>query len=215
MKITKYEHAALVVELNGDKVIVDPGSYTKTMPEQHNVKAIVITHIHDDHCSEPQLDKIVALNPGIKIYGTDEVCRRLTESRPNFETVAVHHGDHYKEGDFAIEFYGDMHLEIHSSWPMCQNVGVMLNNTLYYPGDSYTIPDVKVPMLAVPSSAPWAKLSMIIDFVNAVKPSHAFATHNIHLSAEGHQMYNGRIKMITESNGGDFTHLEPGESIEL
>jgi L-ascorbate metabolism protein UlaG (beta-lactamase superfamily) len=213
MKITKYEHAALVVELNGDKVIVDPGSYTKTMPEQHNVKAIVITHIHDDHCSEPQLDKIVALNPGIKIYGTDEVCRRLTESRPNFETVAVHHGDHYKEGDFTIEFYGDMHLEIHSSWPMCQNVGVMINNTLYYPGDSYTIPDVKVPMLAVPSSAPWAKLSMIIDFVNAVKPSHAFATHNIHLSAEGHQMYNGRIKMITESHGGSFTHLEPGDSI--
>jgi L-ascorbate metabolism protein UlaG (beta-lactamase superfamily) len=213
MKITKYEHAALVVELNGDKVIVDPGSYTKTMPEQHNVKAIVITHIHDDHCSEPQLDKIVALNPGIKIYGTDEVCRRLTESRPNFETVAVHHGDHYKEGDFTIEFYGDMHLEIHSSWPMCQNVGVMINNTLYYPGDSYTIPDVKIPMLAVPSSAPWVKLSMIIDFVNAVKPSHAFATHNIHLSAEGHQMYNGRIKMITESHGGSFTHLEPGDSI--
>ncbi len=214
MKITKYDHAALVVELNGDKVIVDPGSYTKTMPEQHNVKAIVITHIHDDHCSEPQLDKIVALNPGIKIYGTDEVCRRLTESRPTFDTVAVHHGDHYKEGDFTIEFYGDMHLEIHSSWPMCQNVGVMINNTLYYPGDSYTIPDVMVPMLAVPSSAPWAKLSMIIDFVNAVKPTHAFATHNIHLSAEGHQMYNGRIKMITESHGGAFTHLEPGESIE-
>lgn len=214
MKITKYEHAALVVELKGDKVIVDPGSYTKTMPEQHNVKAIVITHIHDDHCSEPQLDKIVALNPGIKIYGTDEVCRRLTESRPNFETVAVHHGDHYKEGEFIIEFYGDMHLEIHSSWPICQNVGVMINNTLYYPGDSYTIPDVKVPMLAVPSSAPWAKLSMIIDFVNAVKPSHAFATHNIHLSAEGHQMYNGRIKMIAESHGGAFTHLEPGESIQ-
>jgi len=215
MKITKYEHAALVVELNGQKIIVDPGSYTKTMPEQHNVKALVITHIHDDHCSEPQLDKIVELNPGIKIYGTDDVCQRLNESRPNFETVAVHHGDFYKEDEFTIEFYGDMHLEIHSSWPICQNVGVFINGSLYYPGDSYTIPDREVEMLAVPSSAPWAKLSMIIDFVNAVKPRHSFATHNIHLSPDGHQMYNGRIKMLTESHGGTFTHLEPGESLTL
>ena len=51
MKITKYEHAALVVELDNHKVIIDPGSYTKTMPEQHDVKAVVITHIHADHCS--------------------------------------------------------------------------------------------------------------------------------------------------------------------
>jgi L-ascorbate metabolism protein UlaG (beta-lactamase superfamily) len=215
MKITKYEHSALVLEINGHKVIVDPGMYTKTMPEQHNVKAIVITHIHDDHCFEPQLDKILALNPGIKIYSTDEVCRRLAESRPNFETVAVHHGDHYKEGDFTIDFYGDMHLEIHSSWPICQNVGVMINNTLYYPGDSFTIPDVKVPMLAVPSTAPWSKVGMMIDFVDAVKPNHSFATHNIHLSEEGHELYNGRIKMFTEAHGGTFTHLEPGESLEV
>jgi len=215
MKITKYEHAALVLELNNEKLIIDPGSYTKTMPEQIGVKAIVITHIHDDHCNEAQLDKIIANNPGIKIYTTDEVCRRLTESRPNFETVAVHHGDHYKEGEFTIEFFGDMHLEIHSSWPICQNVGVMINKQLYYPGDSFTTPDEPVAMLAVPSSAPWAKLGMIIDFVNAVKPKHAFATHNIHLSPEGHQMYNGRIKMIAESHGGEFTHLEPGESLEL
>ena len=214
MKITKYEHAALVVELNGDKVIVDPGSYIKTMPEQHNVKAIVITHIHDDHCSEPQLDLIVANNPDVKIYGTDEVCRRLTESRPNFNTVAVHHGDFYKEGDFTIEFYGDMHLEIHSSWPICQNVGVFINGSLYYPGDSYTIPDREVKMLALPTSAPWAKLGMMIDFANAVKPKHAFGTHNIHLSPEGHQMYEGRLKQIIESHGGGFTHLEPGDSID-
>lgn len=215
MKITKYEHAALVVELNNEKVIVDPGSYTKTMPEQHGVKAIVITHIHDDHCSEPQLDKIITNNPDAKIYGTDEVCRRLTESRPHFNTVAVHHGDFYKEGDFTIEFYGDMHLEIHSSWPICQNVGVFINGSLYYPGDSYTIPDREVPLLAVPSSAPWAKLGMIVDFVNAIKPKHAFATHNVHLSAEGDQFYNGQIKRVTESHGGTFTHVEPGESLSV
>jgi len=215
MKVTKYEHAALVLERDGERLIVDPGMYTKTMPEQHNVKAIVITHIHADHCNEAQLDEIIKHNPGIKIYSTSEVCNRLTESRPHFETVTVYHGDHYVEGNFTIDFYGDMHLEIHSSWPMCQNVGVMINDTLYYPGDSFTTPDTKVELLAVPSSAPWAKLGMIIDFVNEVKPKQSFATHNIHLSAEGHQLYDGRIKMITENHGGTFTHLEPGESLTL
>ena len=215
MKVTKYEHACLLVEDGDESLIVDPGNYTKTLEVPSNVKAIVLTHNHDDHTHEAQLDAIIAKNPSAKIFGTDEVCRRLTESRPHFDTTAVHHGDFYQEGNFGIVFFGDMHLEIHRSIPLIQNCGVLINRKLYYPGDSYTIPDEKIELLAVPSSAPWAKLSMIIDFLNEIKPKHSFATHNIHLSQEGHQMYNGRIKAITESHGGTFTHLEPGESLSL
>lgn len=211
MKVTKYEHACLVLEQNNEKLIVDPGSYTRPLSAETNVKAIVITHIHDDHCFEEQIDRILQANPDAQIFGTDEVVKRLA---PRAAT-AVHHGDFYNAGSFTLEFFGDVHAEIHRSIPLIQNCGVMINDYLYYPGDSFTRPDRKVELLACPSSAPWAKISEIMDFVEDVKPKRSFPTHNIHLSELGHQMYNSRIKAGTEAHGGEFFFIQPGEALEL
>ena len=212
MKVTKFEHATLVLEQGDDLAVIDPGSYTRPLNGLSNVVAVVMTHKHDDHCFEEQLDRIVAGNPTALLFGTDEVRARLAESRPALKVTSVHHGDYHVVGNFTFEFFGDMHKEIHHSIPLIQNCGVMVNDLLYYPGDSNTRPDRKVALLACPSSAPWAKISDIIDFVDDVKPARAFGTHNIHLSEEGHKMYNGRIKQLTEKHGGTFEHLEPGDS---
>lgn len=208
MKVTKLEHACLILEQNGEKVIIDPGFYTRPVEGETNVKAIVITHAHDDHCFEEQIDRILKDNPAAEIFGTDEVVKRIAPRK----ATAVHHGDFYKAGTFTLEFIGDMHAEIHRSIPLIQNSGVMVNDYLYYPGDSFTRPDRKVELLACPSSAPWAKVSEIMDFVDEVKPKRAFPTHNIHLSEHGHQMYNGRIKAGTEARGGEFFFIQPGDS---
>ena len=212
MQITKFEHACLVLQEGNDKLIIDPGVYTRPIEGHENVVAIVLTHMHDDHCFEEQLDRIMAANPAAVIFGTDEVRGRLAASRPAFTCIAVHHGDFHHVGQFTLEFFGDMHAEIHRSIPLLQNCGVMVNDLLYYPGDSFTRPDRPVALLACPASAPWAKVSEIIDFVDEVRPARSFGSHNIHLSEEGHKMYNGRIKMFTEKHGGTFEHLEPGVS---
>ena len=212
MKITKFGHACLEFEENGQHLILDPGVYTQPIEGRKEVQAIVITHIHDDHCYEEQLDRIVAGNPGITIYGTDEVKQRLAESRPEFNTIAVHHGDFYEVGNYTLEFFGDMHAEIHRSIPLIQNCGVMVNDKLYYPGDSFTQPDREVEILACPSSAPWLKISEVMDFIAAVKPKRCFPTHNVHLSELGHQLNNGRIQAVTEQNGGKYEWLEIGAS---
>ena len=212
MKITKLEHATLILEQGDDRAVIDPGFYTRPLTGIAKVRAIVMTHMHDDHCFEEQIDRLVAENTDAQLFGTDEVKKRLGESRPALTVTAVHHGDFHKVGEFTFKFFGDMHKEIHHSIPLIQNCGVMVNDLLYYPGDSFTRPDRKVALLACPSSAPWAKISEIMDFVDEVKPARSFGTHNIHLSAEGHQMYNGRIKQLTEKHGGTFEHLEPGDS---
>jgi L-ascorbate metabolism protein UlaG (beta-lactamase superfamily) len=51
MKITKFGHACLELEENGQLLILDPGFYTQPIENRTDVQAIVITHIHDDHCS--------------------------------------------------------------------------------------------------------------------------------------------------------------------
>lgn len=210
MKITKYGHACLVVEQGENRLIVDPGFYTEDLPEVSNVAAIVITHQHDDHCYEPQLDRILANNPDAKIFGPDEVVKRLG----GYPATAVHHGDYHVVGGFTLEFFGDMHAEIHRSFPLVQNCGVMINDTLYYPGDSFTRPDRPVEILACPTSAPWLKIGDVMDFVAEVKPRRSFATHNALLSEKGHALNNGRVKAVTEQGGGTFNYLLDGESLD-
>ncbi|MFM5951048.1 MAG: MBL fold metallo-hydrolase [Micrococcales bacterium] len=211
MKVTKLEHATLVLELEGKTLIVDPGFYTRPMDGFKDVVGIVITHNHDDHVHQDQIDRILKDNPDALILGTQEVVKRL-EPRV---AKAVHHGDFYELGPFTAEFFGSMHIEIHRSIPLIQNCGVMINNTLYYPGDSYTTPDRPVRVLACPASAPWLKIGDVMDFIAEIKPEILFPTHNIHLSEQGNQLNNGRIQGSVEAIGGKFEYLLPGSSIEL
>lgn len=215
MKITKHGHACLELLEGGQRILIDPGFYTEPMGQIADVLAVVITHKHDDHCFEQQLREILTKNPSAQIFGTDEVKARLAESMPEAEVTAVHHGDFYPVGGFTLEFFGDMHQEIHRSIPLIQNCGVMVNGKLYYPGDSYTQPDRPVEVLACPASAPWLKIGDVMDFVDAVKPARSFATHNALLSDLGHDLNNGRIKLVTEQNGGSFEYLKVGDSLEV
>lgn len=211
MKLTKHGHACLELELDSKRVIIDPGFYTEDLGGVSDVLAVVITHKHDDHCFEAQLEAIRRTNPSLKIFGTREVKQRLS----GFEVSEVFHGDFYEVGPFTLEFFGDMHQEIHRSIPLIQNVGVFVNDTLYYPGDSYTKPDRQVPVLACPTSAPWLKIGDVMDFVAEVKPEQSFATHNALLSDLGHELNNSRVKLVTEENGGKFSYLKVGESLEI
>ena len=126
MKITKLEHACLLLEIEGKRVFIDPGSYTREVGNYQEVAAVVITHTHDDHCSEAQLDALLKNNPNLEIYGTAEVQERLSA----YKVTAVHHGDFYQVGQFQLEFFGDLHLEIHRSIPIIQNCGVLVNRKL-------------------------------------------------------------------------------------
>lgn len=211
MKITKQGHACLIFEQDGKTLVLDPGAYSEPQDNLGNVLAIVITHAHDDHCFEAQLDRILAKSPEAMIFCPPDVAERLV----NYKTTVIYHGDHYPIGPFTIEAFGDLHAEIHPSIPVIQNRGVLINDLLYYPGDSFTLPDRPVEMLAVPTSAPWLKMAEVMDFVTAVDHKQSMPTHNALLSEFGHNLNNGRVKAITESKGGKFTYLLPGESIEI
>lgn len=212
MKLTKLEHACLVLEDgSGERLIIDPGNYTRPMGDLTNVVAVVITHKHDDHCDESQVQQILETNPGCQLFGTQEVAQRLSSHK----VTIARHGDSHKVAGFEVEFFGDLHQQIHSSIPIIQNIGVMVNRSIYYPGDSYTRCDYPVDLLACPASAPWLKISDVIDFLLETKPRRSFPTHNALLSDLGNQLQNGRIQEFTESVGGEFCFLKPGESWTL
>ena len=211
MKITKFDHALLSIEVDSKMVVIDPGSYSNKLPGFKNVVAICLTHIHEDHSYRPHVEKIVLENPDAQIFGPAEVAQKLS----GLPVQVVYHGDHFEVSGFELDFSGDLHEQIHRSIPLIQNTGVMVNRTLYYPGDSYTIPENKVKVLACPTSAPWIKIADVMDFIAAVKPETLFPTHNALLSDNGHELYNHRISEVTNENGGNFVFLKPGQSLEV
>jgi L-ascorbate metabolism protein UlaG (beta-lactamase superfamily) len=211
MKLTKYEHATLVLEKSGQTLVVDPGTFTMPLTEVRDVVAVVITHEHPDHWTPEQLDRILAMSPDAKIYGPQGVAIAASA----YPVIVVTDGDEITAGAFDLEFFGNRHAVIHSSIPVIDNVGVMVDDTLFYPGDSFTIPPVAVDTLAVPAGAPWLKIAEVIDYVAAVKPRRSFPVHEMVLSVIGKNMANDRIGTATTAGGGEFFPLQPGETLDL
>jgi L-ascorbate metabolism protein UlaG (beta-lactamase superfamily) len=212
MRITKFEHACFVVERDNHTVVVDPGTYTTPLLELRDVVAVVITHEHADHWTIDHLHRILEQSPGARLFAPAGV---VAAAGTDFDFTEVSDGDVHQVGPFELAFFGVKHAVIHTSIPVVDNVGVMINNTVFYPGDAYTVPPVAVDVLAVPSSAPWLKIGEAMDYVLAVAPKRSFATHEMVNSVIGKNMAGARIQWATEQGGGEYFPLEPGESLNL
>lgn len=211
MIITKREHACLVVDHAGSTLVIDPGSFTAPFTVEA-LAAIVVTHEHGDHVTREHLDRLLAAAPGaVELFAPAGVAA----AHPDYHWQIVGGGDSRAAGPFSLVFSGGQHAEIHRSIPLVDNVGVFVNETLYYPGDSYTAPANAVPVLAVPASAPWLKIGEVMDYLDAVRPTRAFPTHDRVNSDAGNAMANARITAVVESHGGSVTVLQPGDSIDV
>ncbi|WP_349899394.1 MBL fold metallo-hydrolase [Parafrigoribacterium soli] len=211
MRLTKLEHACLLLEEAGNTLIIDPGSFTTPLVGTSNVAAVVITHEHADHWTADQLSRIIERNPDVRLFGPAGVAAAASD----FDITVVQNGDEIEVEPFSLKFFGEKHAVIHRSLPIVDNVGVLVNGVLYYAGDSFTIPDATVDTLAVPAGAPWLKISETMDYVEAVKPRRSFPTHEMVLSVAGKTMSNARIGDATKLGGGEFFPLEPNDTLDL
>lgn len=211
MKLTKYSHACFVVEKADASVVVDPGVWSQDFVVPGNVVAVVVTHEHSDHCDTKQLSDIVAKNPDVVIYAHDDVITHL----PGLPTQSVEVGETVGIGDFTLEFVGGVHAAIHESIPRIANLGVIINELVYYPGDSFADPGKVVPTLAVPASAPWMKLAEAMDFIIELKPARVFPTHDAILSETGQNLVDNMLSNVTTKEGGTYERIAVGTSIEL
>lgn len=210
MKITKYEHACLDIIENKTRLIICPGIFSNSLQDFSDISAVVVTHIHADHLSEEKLQKIIASNPNVKIFTTEEAAKEIPSN-----TQVVKDGQTAEVGDIKLEFYGENHTEIDPQTPLAQNVGVLVNDKLYYPGDSFTECPKPFEVLAVPASAPWLRVGQTIPLIENSQCKIVFPTHNALLSEEGHGTTNNWLQKFTERSGKKFTFLQPGESIDI
>ena len=211
MKITKFEHACMVVQKGKSSIIIDPGAFTTPLTDVTGVVAIVITHEHADHWTPEQLKRILDRNPDARILGPGGVAAAAID----FTVEPVQEGDELTIGGFALKFFGAKHAVIHESITVIDNVAVLVDDDFYYAGDSFTLPGVPVNTLAVPIGAPWMKVGEVMDYVLAIAPKHAFPVHEAVLSQVGKSINGDRIEAVTKQGGGEYITLEAGQSLDL
>jgi L-ascorbate metabolism protein UlaG (beta-lactamase superfamily) len=211
MEVTKLEHACQIITEGNTRLVLDPGNFTRPV-DVTGVVAVVVTHEHPDHVTPEQLHRILAANPDAVVFGPEGVRAALADSGIAVEVVTD--GDHRTVGPFELSFHGTRHQLIHSSVPIVDNTGVLVNGRLFHPGDSYTDPGVPVEVLAAPVGAPWLKVGEMMDAVAAIAPSRAYPIHEATLSDVGYDMHTGRLREAVEP-AGSLVVLRPGESLTI
>lgn len=208
MKITKYEHACFIVEEQGKRLVVDPGVFTH-LPDDTSTIGLVVTHVHDDHITPENESKLREANSDLAFISTQEVAEKFIKATAADTTKTC------TVGPFNLNFFGKTHQPVHPDYPAAQNVGVLINDTIYYPGDSFTMPHKPVKVALVPAAAPWMKTAEAMNFIAELKPEIVIPTHYGVLSNEGSSYTDNWLKQACEKAGAQYKRLQTGESLEV
>jgi L-ascorbate metabolism protein UlaG (beta-lactamase superfamily) len=204
MRLTKYAHSCVLVEDEDARVLIDPGNLTRGFDDLTGLTGILITHQHADHVDVDRLGPLLERNPNAGLYADEATADILGEQGISASTAL--HGDRFDVG-LAVAVYGVDHAVIHPEIPRVPNVGYLVGGQFFHPGDSFTVPDVDVEVLGLPTAAPWLKLSEAVEFLRAVAPRVAIPIHEALLAKPA--VYYGHYQRLAAEKTA-VTLLEPG-----
>jgi L-ascorbate metabolism protein UlaG (beta-lactamase superfamily) len=218
MEMTKFGHSCVRIADGDRRLAIDPGVFTDVAQALADIDAVLITHEHADHVDVGKLAAAAGQNPALRVWAPQAVADQLAGNQALSDRVtAVGPGQSFIAGGLQVRTYGGQHALIHSSIPVISNVGYLVGDAVYHPGDSYVVPNAVVEAaVLVPINAPWSKLAEAMDFTIAVRAPRAFQLHDGLLNDVGRGFYEAQLVRIGESYGVTrFQHLDTGESVTL
>jgi L-ascorbate metabolism protein UlaG (beta-lactamase superfamily) len=212
MRLEKRGHACVRLERDGATLVVDPGVLTE-LEAVSGATAVLVTHEHADHLDEDRLRAAAEANPELEIWTNQAVAERM--GGLGIPVHAVAEGDTFTAAGFDVRVYGRDHAVIDAYTPVVSNVGFLVGGEVFHPGDAFTVPDVPVPTLLVPATAPWLKASEVADYVRQVAPQRAYPVHDGIVNEYGLALVDGLLKRLADNLGVDCRRLAPGDAVEV
>jgi L-ascorbate metabolism protein UlaG (beta-lactamase superfamily) len=212
MRLTKLEHACVRLEKNGTTVVVDPGIWTGP-GVLDGAAAVLVTHEHFDHLDEDTLRAALGSNPDLTLWANASVAGKFGEFGDRVHTVQA--GDAVDVAGFTVHVYGREHAVLYKEIPVIANTGFLFDGTVFHPGDSFTVPEAPVDTLLLPASAPWLKVSEMIDYARAVAPRQGLAIHDALLSDKGLAVLANWFGLAGKPSGASFERVDPGTVVDL
>ncbi|MFG2486149.1 MBL fold metallo-hydrolase [Streptomyces virginiae] len=198
MRITKYTHACVRIEQDGRVLVIDPGTWSEPAALA-GADAVLVTHEHADH-----VDVLRLAGLGVPVHAPADA------DIPRLDVIGVSSGTEFTAAGFRIRAVGGRHASIYGGLPDCANLGYVVDDALYHPGDSLHVPEQEIETLLVPVQGSWLKMVEAIDFVKAVGPRRAFGIHDAQINDRGLRSVNGWLE---EETSHGYRYLRPGESL--
>ncbi|MFY1614987.1 MBL fold metallo-hydrolase [Micromonospora sp. WMMD736] len=199
MRITRFTHSCVRLEHDGAVLVIDPGTWSEPRALA-GADAVLVTHEHTDH-----VDVLRLAGLGVPVYAPEDAL--LPDLAP-LPVTRVRPGQRFTAAGIPVSAHGGRHAVIHEGQPDCANLGYLIGNGLYHPGDSVHVPDEPVRTLLVPAHGSWLRLDEAIRFARAVGAEATYPIHDAQLNDRGLASVAG---WFAETIPG-YRHLAPGDT---
>ena len=213
MKIKKIGHCCLLINTNNLTILTDPGAFSDAQNSIRGIDIVLITHEHADHFHIDSLKEVIKNNPEVLVITNSSVSKKLEEQNISHEVIEGTARSIVK--NISIEALDGKHEEIFEEIGQVQNTGYLIDNQLFYPGDSFSLPNKEVSILALPVAGPWCKIPDAIRYALLVKPKKAFPVHDGMLQKDRIGGAHKITEKVLNENGIEFVIMNDGDEGEF
>lgn len=216
MRITKLVHSCLLVEKDGKKALVDPGSYSwksGIISDQsilRDIDYVLITHIHPDHLDTTFANVVHELSPNALWYSTSEVVAKL-------KTLGI---DAHLKSDLAdVQIIESKHADLDPWNTQPEHTSFILFSELIVSGDCQKHSSMHgARVLAGPiNGGPWGAVVGELKMIQSlrVKPEVFVPLHDWHWNDEARAAIYSQLPAVMEKLGVQFISAINGEPFEI
>lgn len=216
MKVTKLVHACLLIETDGHKILVDPGSYSWQSglvndDQLQGIDTVVITHAHPDHLSQDFAVAIHKNSPEATWYGPQQVIDELNA----WGIDGLSNSD-----DSNVRFIESEHADL-APWFDVQpeHTSYLLLNQILVTGDCQTLTSghgAKYLAAAI-NGGPWGAVVGFAKMLEAMeeRPQVVLPLHDWHWNDTARQGIYGQLPSVLAKFDVQFVSLQNGVSEEV
>lgn len=203
MRLTKFPQSCLVLEKDGARIAIDPGSVTMdrhSLADLGELDAVLYTHRHHDHFDERAVDTL--LQRGVALYGNSDVCGLVDDM------TVMCDGQAQDVAGFQIEPRDLPHVPMVNGAAGPPNTGFLVDNELFHPGDGIELAQLQTRILALPIAGPSISFRNAYVFAEQVGAAVVVPIH--------HDVFIADPAMFAKyCDVAEVLVLGPGESTEL
>ncbi len=212
MRITKFGHACVRLSHDGKDLVIDPGVLTSAEAVD-GAAGVLLTHEHPDHWT---IEHLRAAD--CPVWTIDAVARQIREADPEVgERVSVvEPGSSLDAVGFGVRVVGRKHAVIHPELPHFDNSGYVVSaggTSVFHPGDSFELPGEPVDVYCAPVSAPWAKLSELLDVAREIGAPRTLGIHDGVYSDFGLAIADDRFADFCAQRGSRYSRPAAGTDL--